>query len=562
MSKKMKTRKGKDNINYPYTSPDIVIDSAGESQTTKNNNMKTDINNIKTDLGTEELTTTAKNVKGAVNEVAAQYKDIANNKADKVATDNIQQQVNNLVLGAVGDGNNAEVVQARGSYTTLNARLDSSDKGKLNKIDFVVDKYNDNYTAIDESTLKFNVGYNFNTDGEMSKLTNQDWWCVSDYIQLPNKGYLEVKGYSDRTTPTAIVVYNSSKEIVEKIKTKNPDDVGSTFPWEKVIISKEINPEYSYVRVLGNYYNGSYRRPAYANEYTCQNTQTNRYKPYSAGTIFFTVNVNQDFADTTSITTATNDSETMKPVYCALKLPTNYSNEGTPTKIAVVMHGAGGKVTDNNAGEMKLFMELVNNGYAIFDVNGSNNEYTDGTSDHMGSSRTISAYLKAFEWIKNNYNVEDKLYVHGHSMGGLTALNFAAKNPYLCKVLGLYHPVVDMYNQAWLHPWFSSTKQAIASEYNFDDKTGNTYEKDKVIGYNPIENNSILIDGTRYNYLPCPIKIWHGNADTTVSLSGSQEYIKALKNNGCEAHLRVVDKVTHSYVNSMHKELVMWFNRH
>lgn len=40
--------------------------------------IKTDINTIKTDLGTEELTTTAKNVKGAVNEVAAQYKDIAN----------------------------------------------------------------------------------------------------------------------------------------------------------------------------------------------------------------------------------------------------------------------------------------------------------------------------------------------------------------------------------------------------------------------------------------------------------------------------------------------------
>lgn len=39
--------------------------------------IKTDINTIKTDLGSDELTTTAKNVKGAVNEVAAQYKDIA-----------------------------------------------------------------------------------------------------------------------------------------------------------------------------------------------------------------------------------------------------------------------------------------------------------------------------------------------------------------------------------------------------------------------------------------------------------------------------------------------------
>lgn len=77
MAKDMKTRKGKDNIYYPYTSPDIVVDSTGESQTTKNNNMKNDIDSIKTDLGSEELTTTAKDVKGAINEVATQYKDIA-----------------------------------------------------------------------------------------------------------------------------------------------------------------------------------------------------------------------------------------------------------------------------------------------------------------------------------------------------------------------------------------------------------------------------------------------------------------------------------------------------
>lgn len=105
--------------------------------------IKTDINIIKTDLGTEELTTTNKTVKGAVNEVAAQYNNIAkqtitteertklnslNNYDDttvKTNIQNVQQQVNNLVLGAVGDGNNAEVVQARGNYTVLNDRFDS-----------------------------------------------------------------------------------------------------------------------------------------------------------------------------------------------------------------------------------------------------------------------------------------------------------------------------------------------------------------------------------------------------------------------------------------------------
>lgn len=52
--------------------------SGGSGTSYDDTAIKTDINTIKTDLGTEELTTTAKDVKGAVNEVAAQYKDIAN----------------------------------------------------------------------------------------------------------------------------------------------------------------------------------------------------------------------------------------------------------------------------------------------------------------------------------------------------------------------------------------------------------------------------------------------------------------------------------------------------
>ena len=51
--------------------------SGGSGTSYDDTAIKTDINTIKTDLGTEELTTTAKNIKGAVNEVAAQYKDIA-----------------------------------------------------------------------------------------------------------------------------------------------------------------------------------------------------------------------------------------------------------------------------------------------------------------------------------------------------------------------------------------------------------------------------------------------------------------------------------------------------
>lgn len=51
--------------------------SGGSGTSYDDTEIKTDINTIKTDLGTDELTTTAKTVKGSINEVNAQYKDIA-----------------------------------------------------------------------------------------------------------------------------------------------------------------------------------------------------------------------------------------------------------------------------------------------------------------------------------------------------------------------------------------------------------------------------------------------------------------------------------------------------
>ena len=60
-------------------------------------NIKTDIKNIKDDVGNEELTTTAKDLKGAINELDTQYKDIANEKVDKTYL-NVED------FGAKGDG--------------------------------------------------------------------------------------------------------------------------------------------------------------------------------------------------------------------------------------------------------------------------------------------------------------------------------------------------------------------------------------------------------------------------------------------------------------------------
>ena len=58
-------------------------------------------------------------------------------KADILLTTSLQRQIDNLVLGAVGDGNNPEVIQARGDYTTLGGRLTSHENAIMNLEDLI-----------------------------------------------------------------------------------------------------------------------------------------------------------------------------------------------------------------------------------------------------------------------------------------------------------------------------------------------------------------------------------------------------------------------------------------
>ena len=67
--------------------------SGGGGTSYDDTEIKSDINTIKTDLGTETLNTTAKDIKGAVNEVAAQYKDIANKIENGNIGNNIEPQL-------------------------------------------------------------------------------------------------------------------------------------------------------------------------------------------------------------------------------------------------------------------------------------------------------------------------------------------------------------------------------------------------------------------------------------------------------------------------------------
>ena len=405
---------------------------------------------------------------------------------------------------------------------------------------------------ISDDIIKFNMDCRLLNDGTL--VENKTNWCVSDYIYVGNGA--DVYGFSGSyTTAPQMAEYDENKNFIRVINSGEDGYYHKTY-------KRGETEGVSFVRLQSTYGLNEYAYGTYTTFVTNINSMVNIKQPYFDGFKYFQVSVNTSFLPTT-IVNSVEDNVVSGDVWCALKLPKSYKQVGTKTKLAVCMHGAGGNVYNGHAGELSGFDYLTNNGYAILDCAGVVGEATtEGSSAHMGGIVAMQSYKKAIEYVIENYNVEETIYLHGHSMGGLSALNFTSMFGNMVKVLGLCYPVTDLYNQAWLNPWYGTrTREQIAEAYNFNDKSGSTYEADKVIGFNPILNNSIVIGENRYNTLQAPIRIWHGNEDNTVSIEGSQALVTALNNMGVFASLRTVDGVAHSYGNAMLPELLNWFNR-
>lgn len=74
-----------------------AINNKVEENRTDTNTAKQDISDIKTQIGTEELTTASKKIKGAINELGSQIKDIENKTATKNELDVERTQISNIV---------------------------------------------------------------------------------------------------------------------------------------------------------------------------------------------------------------------------------------------------------------------------------------------------------------------------------------------------------------------------------------------------------------------------------------------------------------------------------
>lgn len=265
------------------------------------------------------------------------------------------------------------------------------------------------------------------------------------------------------------------------------------------------------------------------------------------------------------------DSEAYVIQNAVVALPLNYSADETANPVPVVMlcHGFTGNVAynqwySNNTDFLALVTALTNAGYAVFDVADTSNSNSGNICD-LGCPQLLEAYYKAFEYIKKNYNVQDKCLIYGMSHGTYTALNMVREHGNIVKAVCVGGAVVSCYYYfMFQNGAFAST---IARKFGFIDQTGGTYETDKMIPYDNYAN-MLTISEKEYlfgNYPP--IKILLGGNDNAEMNSMVEETFGAIKNGGNLVYLRTVDGYDHhniTTVNSagLRNEVITFYNRY
>lgn len=135
---------------------------------------------------------------------------------------------------------------------------------------------------------------------------------------------------------------------------------------------------------------------------------------------------------------------------------------------------------------------------------------------NWGNLDSINDNYNMYEYIKEMYGIQEKIYEIGFSMGGLPTLNFATTYPQLVSKMALLAPTTR------------------SSEWN-------QARVDK------IED----ID----------IKIWHGNADVNVGYVYTQGFVNKIEGFGKDIDLVTLDGKTHWDVDTEYiDEIVRFFN--
>ena len=257
--------------------------------------------------------------------------------------------------------------------------------------------------------------------------------------------------------------------------------------------------------------------------------------------------------------TTSGNVEPQNPVTtkCVLSLPTSYTQDGKPTPLIMFGHGAGGYITDDvwystSWNFITMIQAFTAAGFAVFDVDNTMGQ--EGGFADWGCLPLMTSYIKAWEYIKDNYNVEHDLFIVSDSMGTCASLNMLkwygnrirtaiqiAPRPFSKY---RYATQTDEKKKEMLVAYgiepasiLNDPSFVIPDDSVFDDKYKGFFQYD----------NIVEVNGTKVipNFMIPPIKVIVGAADTQF-LDEVRIFYQALRNSGNYVDYREVAGATHN----------------
>lgn len=280
----------------------------------------------------------------------------------------------------------------------------------------------------------------------------------------------------------------------------------------------------------------------------------------------------------------------------AVMFPTSYVPFGEPTQVIAMLHGSEGVVNRNKMGYttdnwIKWRAKYLEQGWAVVDINGvaaTSGDTADDNSKHYGCPAAIETLDKAFEYLKEHYNVKDKMLIHGTSMGGALAQSYTKVHPDKVVAVGIFSSAMALRSALFNQPTRMATlygyesAQAMRSD-NFGNlvgtvpfakclawKNGELMEADWGTLATEYESDSTGGNAAMYNYsmietFPVTIRCWHGLSDETVPYQYNQQVIDSYRRGGSNATIRLVQGAAHNMsagaVDYVIQEAVDYFKR-
>lgn len=313
---------------------------------------------------------------------------------------------------------------------------------------------------------------------------------------------------------------------------------------------------------------------------------------------FFSYNVNCNNFLTTNFTASSINYYDPIALYednAILYLPASYSNQGPKTKLIIYCKEGSTYITEDSDSILtnpEATRYFLYQGYAILAADGVPDGWKEALKigeRAVGNYVAVQSTLRAFEYVKNNYNIDcDNVFIFGYSQGGMYAENVIDNTDLPIRAAVLLSPALSMRYHQWDAPTSqtidgtSYTKGArlnIARIFNFPEFTTNAqllaleYDADKVCGYDPwVRNVDNPYDGfikgtsvgtelwglpsgtsldsiTMKKYTKCPTKIWVAENDNALGVDITKVFVKAIRNTGQVADLQLFSTGEHHIQN-------------